>query len=104
VKIAVSSQQPDVNSAIDPRFGRAPYFVIYDTESGEIETVDNLANANQAHGAGTGTAQFVVNKHVDIVVAGNLGPKAEQVLQAAGIRFVQQADGTVQSAIDAVKQ
>ncbi len=34
MKIAVTSQGPDMNGKIDPRFGRAKFFVVVDTDSG----------------------------------------------------------------------
>lgn len=87
MKIAVSSRGKELDSMLDPRFGRAPYLVIYDTEAEEFEVIDNTSAGQLAHGAGIQTAQSVVNKHAQLVVSGNFGPKASQVLSAARIRL-----------------
>ena len=85
-RVAVPAvDEAGLSALMDPRFGRAPCFVVVDVESGElIETIAN-ATAASAHGAGTGAAGLMAQAGVDVVVAGRFGPKAEQALQAAGI-------------------
>ncbi len=74
-----------LSALMDPRFGRAPCFLVVDVESGDlVETIVN-ASAASAHGAGTGAAGLMAAAGVDVVVAGRFGPKAQQALQAAGI-------------------
>jgi predicted Fe-Mo cluster-binding NifX family protein len=81
VAIAASSDG-GLAATVDPRFGRAPFFIIVDPQSGEVlETVPNNA-AEAAHGAGTGAAALMRERGVDGVVAGRIGPKALEVLQA----------------------
>ncbi|HOP06570.1 MAG TPA: NifB/NifX family molybdenum-iron cluster-binding protein [candidate division Zixibacteria bacterium] len=103
MKIAVSAQGTDMNSPVDPRFGRAAHFVIYDTETKNFEVLSNGDNAAAAQGAGIQAAQMVADQAVDMVVSGNMGPKAFQVLRAAGIKMVSWSDGTVQEAIDMIE-
>ncbi|MFB3925736.1 MAG: NifB/NifX family molybdenum-iron cluster-binding protein [Syntrophales bacterium] len=43
MKVAVSSTGPDLESLLDPRFGRCRYYLIVDTESLAFEAVDNSA-------------------------------------------------------------
>lgn len=105
MRIAVASVGADAGSAVEPRFGRAPYFIIHDSEAGSFNTLENAGNAAAAHGAGTGTAQAVITQKVDVVVAGRFGPKAEATLNAAGIKMVAWSQGTVKQAVDlALKQ
>ncbi|PKK82355.1 MAG: dinitrogenase iron-molybdenum cofactor biosynthesis protein [candidate division Zixibacteria bacterium HGW-Zixibacteria-1] len=99
MKIAISSQGKDLSSNVDPRFGRARYFIIYDTESGGFEAIDNNQNINAAQGAGIQAAQIVARQNVAVVISGNLGPKAFGTLAAAGIRAALRADGSVAQAI-----
>lgn len=102
MKIAVASVGEVPESAVEERFGRAPYFLIHDTDTGGFTSLANGGNAAAAHGAGTGTAQTVISEKVDVVVAGRFGPKAEAVLNAAGIKLVAWSQGTVQEAVDRV--
>ncbi len=104
MKVAVTSTGPDLESAVDPRFGRARYILIVDTESGDFETLDNEANMNATGGAGVQAAQAVADKGVSWLITGNVGPRAFQGLQAAGIRIAIGAEGTVAQAVDAFRK
>ncbi|HQO93156.1 MAG TPA: NifB/NifX family molybdenum-iron cluster-binding protein, partial [bacterium] len=52
MKIAVTTSGHDLNSPFESRFGRAPGFIVYDTETKEFEAIDNSMNLNAAQGAG----------------------------------------------------
>ena len=103
MKVAITAQGPDMTSPVDPRFGRARYFVVADTETGEAAAHDNSMNLNAAQGAGIQAAQNVASLGVEAVVTGNLGPKAFVSLQAAGIKAYTGAAGTVADALAALK-
>ena len=100
MRIAVSSEGQDLSAMVDPRFGRAKNFIVYDTETECFEVVSNDQNLNAAQGAGVQSAQNVAQKKVDLVVSGNLGPKAFQVLSMAGIKSALWSEGTVKEAIE----
>ena len=103
MKVAVTSQGSVLSSEVDPRFGRARYFVVVDTESGEFVAQDNGSNLEAAHGAGVQAAQDVVNLGAEAVITGNLGPKAAAGLQAGNVRVYRQTWGTVRDAIEQFK-
>ena len=88
----------EMGSEMDPRFGRAPYFLLVDTETGEHEVVENSAIAASG-GAGIAAAQLVVDRGVSHVLTGNCGPNAFRVLDAAGIGVVIGAGGSVSDAV-----
>jgi predicted Fe-Mo cluster-binding NifX family protein len=90
----------DLTSSVDPRFGRASYFLIFDTNDESLEVVGNDQNVNAVQGAGIQAAENIVGKNVDMVVAGNFGPKAFMALDAAGIKVALFADGQVSEAIE----
>ncbi|MCD6389946.1 MAG: NifB/NifX family molybdenum-iron cluster-binding protein [Desulfobulbaceae bacterium] len=87
MKIAITSNGQEMGSEVDPRFGRAKWFSLVDTESGEHEAIDNEQNLNAAQGAGIQAGQNVVELGVEAVITGNVGPKAFRVLQSAGIKM-----------------
>ncbi len=99
MKIAIPAAGSDLNSNLDPRFGRARYFLVSDTETGATEAHDNNQNLNAAQGAGIQTAQNVVNLGAAAVISGHVGPKAFQVLNAAGIKVYLCERATVTEAI-----
>ena len=86
MKIAFSSYGKTLDVLLDERFGRAANFVIYDTDSKETAVVVNTQNMEATQGAGIQSAMHCVNSGADTVITGHCGPKAFQVLQAAGIK------------------
>ena len=103
MKIAVSAVGRDLNSEIDPRFGRCAYFLIIDTEKTTFKAFENTHRAAQG-GAGIGAAQFVVEQNADQVITGNLGPKAEMVLNAAGVTVLTGKSGSVKDIVSQVTE
>ena len=104
MKIAVSSQGTDLTSPVDPRFGRAQYFLIFDTSDESFEVINNDQNVNATQGAGIQAAENVARCQPDVVVAGNFGPKAFRALKAAGIKAALWAEGTVAEAVELARQ
>ena len=100
IAFSVKSHEPTLHAAIDPRFGRARYFFIVDSEKGNITKVlDNSQAYNMTHGAGIKCATAMVDEGVDAVASGFVGPKAFSVLQAAGIKVYSGLEGTVKEAL-----
>ena len=64
MKVVVTAQGSNLDSPVDPRFGRARYFLLVDTDTGEFTTHDNVQNLNAAQGAGIQAAQTVVGRVV----------------------------------------
>jgi predicted Fe-Mo cluster-binding NifX family protein len=104
MKIAVSSRGKNLEAEIDPRFGRAGCFLLVDPETLSFEVVENQQNLNLPQGAGIQAAQTVVEHGAKVVLTGNCGPKAFQVLKAIGVKVAVGVSGTVKEAIDQFKQ
>ena len=103
MKVAVTAQGRELNSPVDPRFGRAKFFVIVETETGEFTAADNTQNLNAVQGAGIQAGRNVVELGVQSVITGHVGPKAFSTLQAGGVQIYTGADGTVADAIEQFK-
>jgi len=101
MKIAVSAAGTDKEAQVDPRFGRAHSFMIYDSDSGEWQSVENSPNLNAVQGAGIQTAEMLARRGVEAVLTGHCGPKAFRVLNAAGIKVYTGSTGTVSQALAA---
>ncbi len=102
MRLAISATGKDLDSKVDPRFGRCSYFIIVDPATMEYEAYENQS-AVLSGGAGVQAAQFVASKNADVVITGNCGPKAMQVLNAAGIKVITGYEGTVKEAIEDFK-
>jgi len=100
MKIVVTSQGANLDSPVDPRFGRAKHFLLVNTETMQATAHDNAQNLNAPQGAGIQAAQAVHNLGASAVVTGNVGPKAFTTLHAAGVAVYLGASGTVREAIE----
>ena len=99
MKVAVTSQGPDLNSQVAVRFGRAPYLLIVDTTSGEFAVRDNSGYLDTPHTAGMQAAGAIVSLGVRAVIARNIGPRAFATLQAGDVAVYTVTCGTVEDAI-----
>ena len=102
MKICITAQGANLDSQVDPRFGRCAFFIIADPDSLEFEAIDN-ANARSAGGAGIQSGQLVSNKGVKAVLTGNVGPNAFQTLKAGGVEIISGISGIVKHAIERYK-
>ncbi len=100
MRVVVTSQGPDLDSPMDPRFGRAAYLIVVDTETGEHSAVDNSINLNAAQGAGIQAGRNVVALGVQALITGNVGPKAFATLAAGKIQVYTGGAGTVRQAVE----
>jgi len=103
VKIAITSQGDKLNSEVDPRFGRCLYFLIVDSETDSFEAVQNPA-VSAGGGAGIQASQLVLDRGVEAVITGNVGPNAFRTLQGAGIKIHGGASGTVEESLKSFKE
>ena len=103
MKVIVSASGKTLEAPVDPRFGRAAYFILADTDSGAFEAHDNAQNLNAAQGAGIQAAETIARLGAEVVITGHCGPKAFRTLQAAGVQVVTGATGTVAEAVAAWK-
>ncbi len=101
MKIAVSVERPDLDARVDPRFGRASYFIIVDSESMAWKGLENSMSMELAQGAGIQAAQNLLKESPDVVLTGNCGPKAFKVLEAKGISVCVGVKGTAREAVQA---
>ena len=99
MKVMVTAQGSDLDSPVDPRFGRARYFLLVNTDSGEFTAHDNTQNLNALQGAGIQAAQAVARLGTEAVLTGHVGPKAFAALEAAGIAVYTGASGSVREAL-----
>ncbi|MDD4951296.1 MAG: NifB/NifX family molybdenum-iron cluster-binding protein [Desulfovibrionaceae bacterium] len=99
MKIAVSSQGQNLESPVDPRFGRTSGFVVYDTETEGCQYVDNAQNLSLPQGAGIQAAQNVAGAGAGAVITGHIGPKAFLALEKGGVAIFLKAEGSVGEAI-----
>ncbi len=104
MRIAVSASGPGLDAPVDTRFGRAPWFVVVDTETLEARGVKNGQNPDLPQGAGIQAGKTVVETGASALVTGHCGPKAYRVLSSSGVALYLGARGTVRETVEAFRQ
>jgi predicted Fe-Mo cluster-binding NifX family protein len=102
MKVAISTNGKDLESTIDERFGRCPYFIIVETADMSYEVIENT-NAELSTSAGIQSASLVASKGVDAVITGNCGPKAMQVFAATTIKMILGQHGIIKDVVEKFK-
>ena len=104
MKIAVSAMGGSLESTVSEKFGRAPYFIVVDTDTMKFTPVLNNAESMQG-GAGPEAVRQVSAQGATIVLTGQLGPNAKSALEAAKITAVVGISGakTVRQAVEDYK-
>jgi predicted Fe-Mo cluster-binding NifX family protein len=92
MKIAIPVDEKDLNTTVCVSFGRAPYFMLYDTEAKHYDFLDNSAAASSG-GAGIKASQEIVNHDVEVLITPRCGENAAEVLKAAEIQMFQSRKG-----------
>ncbi len=100
MKIVIPVDEKDIKTDVCEALGRAPYYLVYDTGSEEVEFVDNSA-AISSGGAGIKAAQIIVDTEADVLLTPRCGENAANVLKAAGIKIYGTIDAPVKENIDA---
>ena len=94
MKIIITASSDKIEGSFNPRFGRADYFMQYDSDTREWVAFQNPA-ADARGGAGPQAVQFLDGKNPEIVISGRYGPSAYTALDAAGIKAYIASSGTV---------
>ena len=103
LKIALTSDKGTIDDNLDLRFGRSSYFLIYDLNSGEFESVNNKG-ASSSGGAGIAAAQQLIDEGVEAVITGNVGPNAYQLLKDTNIKVYKGEEVSLNLLIDKYKK
>jgi len=88
-------QNNGITSNVYGHFGSAPGFVVTDTETGELDFIDNRDISHQ-HGA-CNPATALAGHKVDAIVVGGIGQGALSRLMSMGINVLRSKSGTVET-------
>ena len=102
--IAITTQGQDLSSPLDPRFGRAKWLLLVNSDTGQFDVHDNTMNLNASSGAGIQAAQNAANHGAEAVITGNMGPKAFRTLNMAKIKMFLSNASTAQEALELFKE
>ncbi|HAO61078.1 MAG TPA: hypothetical protein DCQ90_03875 [Erysipelotrichaceae bacterium] len=86
MKIALSIDSNTTSGVISASFSRAPYFMIYDTETKKTDFIDNTKNADQP-GAGPRVIAMLKEAKIDTAIAESCGENVVMTLNNEGVVF-----------------
>jgi len=94
MRIAVTATGTKLDSEVDPRFARACYILIFDSEGILVEAVDNRRNVATVHSPSPYVCKLLADKQVDLLLTGTCGTAALKSLGSAGIKVAFETWGT----------
>ncbi len=104
MKVVITTQGDSPDSQVDPRFGRAQDFLVYDTDTDAYTPLSNTQNLQAQQGAGIQAGRTVTDAGAQALLTGNCGPKAFRVLNEAGVKVYVGVTGTAREAVEAFQK
>lgn len=98
MRIAFSTNGRDLDSLIDPAFGRCRNFIVVEPVISSFDVVEN-PGFGMTSGAGIKAAEMLANLGVDRVVTGSIGPNARPILNSADVETAN-GSGTIRDAVE----
>lgn len=87
--------------AVSPHFGRCERYLVAEVEGAQIALQEWLPNPGHEPGA---LPRLMAQQGVSVVLAGGAGPRAQQLLAAAGIELITGVSGDSLEALQAFAQ
>ena len=103
MKVGVPAKGESIDSAVDERFGRSPYFVLVDATSLALEVFKNPGPAEK-DAAGILACQMLIEKGADAVAVKNIGHNALVSLTGGGVRVYVGAGGSILDTLKMLKK
>lgn len=103
MKIAIPMNEMGMDTEVCVSFGRAPYFLFYDTQSKEAVFSQNAAAAAQG-GAGIKAAQAIIDGDAEVLLTVRCGENSAEVFQEAGIKVYKTTKVTAKENIEAFEK
>lgn len=87
MKLAIACMENHLQSYIDPHFGRADWYCIYNTEDDSHAFIEN-PNRYDKEKAGCSAADILIGNNINMVVAGRFGTKVSEVFRANDVQMI----------------
>lgn len=87
MKIAIAAEKNNVKSNVDAHFGRCKWYCIFNTQTHDIEFIENHTNQNIKY-AGHEAANLLLAAGINMVIAGRFGSKVVQIFRAKNIQMI----------------
>lgn len=99
MKIGIVAEGEDLQSYVAEDFGRAPFFLIVDSETKDYQVVVN-EHQDAAEGVGMLVAEAIASLGLDAVIVGGIGHHGYDILTKAGLKVSFDEEGTAEEALN----
>jgi predicted Fe-Mo cluster-binding NifX family protein len=100
LKICITARGKTLDSAFEPHFARAPFFIFHDSGTGKSEAIRNGFVISDTR-IGQNAVRLLKNNGLDLVITGQIGENAQALLKGSDISLhLYKEQGTVRQAID----
>ncbi len=105
IRIAFASETPDgLEGIVAQHFGRCPFYTFVDVEDGEVKDWLVVPNpAAEEHSPGQ-IPQFIAEQGAQIIVAGGMGPRAQEWFLNLGIKPFIRVSGRIKDLLPLILQ
>ena len=103
MRIAISSDKPDLGARVGSRLGTSKYLIVVDLRTMAVEAISIPGGSGQGAG-GMQAVVLAITKKVDTVLTGYCSPNAKKYLSANGIEVLTGVSGTVAEVVQQYKK
>jgi predicted Fe-Mo cluster-binding NifX family protein len=101
--IAIATNENYLKAFVDMHFGRCDWYCLYDTETRKSAFVENPVRHHREK-AGCDAAEFLIDKGVNMAVAGRFGSRVVDVFRKKNVQMViPEAQHTIEEIINQIK-
>lgn len=94
MKIFIGCDTPDLNGQIAKRFGHAKYYLVYETDSQQLDVI-----VNSEHDEKHQMLFDAINDGIKYFIVGNIGPHAFEILKSGDAKIFVARKMSAQEAI-----
>ena len=93
MKVAIAVNEATLDSRVAKRFGHAPFYLLVDTDTNQVQVIENLDadhdhhhDDHHDHDDAHAIIPQMVQKGVKVFITGNIGPHAFEMVQSLSCR------------------
>jgi predicted Fe-Mo cluster-binding NifX family protein len=99
MKIAISSMGKDLDSFVDRRFERCPYFIVIDTETKLFKSIPNIGTVKK-DGTSSTALNIVLGNGIEAVITGDMRKQAYKILAESNKKIITGITGRIETIIE----
>ncbi len=100
MKILIAAAGTTLDSKVAKRFGHAPYYLIVDAETKEVQALKNVDHDDETHAI----IPQMSDQGVEVFVTGNIGPHAFQLARSLNRQVAMARNMTAADALEKLQR